>query len=667
MKTRTPTPHELAAAAWVRRLSVRSSCRADRGFGRLRPFREPGGRRAQRLCAGARGLVDRPQRRGHTRPDRHRPADPAAVAARGAAQARARVPGLEAPSRFRTALHAGTTADLEGRLEQAKQGADGDTPVEAAERLLGFVAALSMHDRVTRGHSERVRAYSQMVAKELHLGRAEVDRLNWAALLHDIGKLGGPRRRYSTSPASRRRRNGSDSQSPRVRRPTCGAVARVARGVDGCRLGSPRALGRNGYPNGTAGEDLARRPHRRRRRRVRRHHLRAFLQGIGHGDHSARGDRALRRDQFDPRVVRAFLSISLGRLRLAMGPLSWLAQAPVLGRIPLGPGMATAVSSAVAVVGALAAGLVSGPHVPTQLAPPAAAAGSPSVQVASGGRLAEAARVLPGRRGGKARTPAPAPVAAPVSNELLAALPVPAIQRRRKGRSPRHPPRPHPATGPARIPAARRAARPAGGPGGPVVCARRRSERQRGRGTAARPCLADEIRGRGVTFSASADNSALFRAGAEPALDADGTLSYIPAADASGTAHVTIRALAGDGGRSRPATLTITVAPVNDAPGFTAGADQTVTEDSGCTASHAGPVRSRRARPTKPASPCRSPSPVTTRRSSRSAAGRRSRPTARSPTRRLPTRRAPRTLRFAPWTTAVRRPADPTRVRRRPS
>ena len=219
---------------------------------------------------------------------------------------------------------------------------------------------------------------------------------------------------------------GADPQPPRATAPACGAVARVARGVDGCRLGSPRALGRHRLPEWHGwGGHLARRPHRGRRRRVRRHHLRALLQGIGHGDHSARGDRALRGDQFDPRVVRAFLSISLGRLRLAMGPLSWLAQAPVLGRIPLGPGMATAVSSAVAVVGALAAGLVSGPHVPTQLAPPAAAAASPSVHVASGGRLAEAARVLPGRRGGKARTPAPAPVAAPVLNELLAALPVP--------------------------------------------------------------------------------------------------------------------------------------------------------------------------------------------------------------------------------------------------
>ena len=39
--------------------------------------------------------------------------------------------------------------------------------------------------------------------------------------------------------------------------------------------------------------------------------------------------------QFDPRVVRAFLNVSLGRMRLVMGPLSWLAHTPVLGRLPL--------------------------------------------------------------------------------------------------------------------------------------------------------------------------------------------------------------------------------------------------------------------------------------------------------------------------------------------
>ena len=76
----------------------------------------------------------------------------------------------EAPSRFRTALERRHDRRSRGAPRRGAAGVEGETPVEAAQRLLGFVAALSAHDHVTRGHSERVRAYSQMIAKELRLG-----------------------------------------------------------------------------------------------------------------------------------------------------------------------------------------------------------------------------------------------------------------------------------------------------------------------------------------------------------------------------------------------------------------------------------------------------------------------------------------------------------------
>jgi hypothetical protein len=92
-----------------------------------------------------------------------------------------------------------------------------------------------------------------------------------------------------------------------------------------------------------------------------------------------------------------------------------------------------------------------------------------------------------------------------------------------------------------------------------------------------------------LDFQLSSDNSALFAAG--PMIDpTTGDLTYTPAPNANGVAHVTV-VLHDDGGTANggvdtsvPQTFTITVNPVNDAPSFTAGADQTVNEDAGAQA-----------------------------------------------------------------------------------
>lgn len=88
-----------------------------------------------------------------------------------------------------------------------------------------------------------------------------------------------------------------------------------------------------------------------------------------------------------------------------------------------------------------------------------------------------------------------------------------------------------------------------------------------------------------VTFHVSADNTGLFSV--QPAIDASGTLTYTLAADAFGTAVVTVT-LSDNGGTansgddtSEPQTFNITVTGINDAPTFTKGLDQTVYEDSG--------------------------------------------------------------------------------------
>jgi hypothetical protein len=52
-----------------------------------------------------------------------------------------------------------------------------------------LIRALEAKDRYTAGHVERVAAYSQYVGHQMHFGPARMERLRFAALMHDIGKL----------------------------------------------------------------------------------------------------------------------------------------------------------------------------------------------------------------------------------------------------------------------------------------------------------------------------------------------------------------------------------------------------------------------------------------------------------------------------------------------
>ena len=91
-----------------------------------------------------------------------------------------------APSRYRVALRSGSTKLLRSQIEEAHSGGDAG---EVAELILSLTASLATHDRATRGHAERTRAYAEMIGEELHLNEHDRNMLRWASLLHDIGKL----------------------------------------------------------------------------------------------------------------------------------------------------------------------------------------------------------------------------------------------------------------------------------------------------------------------------------------------------------------------------------------------------------------------------------------------------------------------------------------------
>ncbi len=270
----------------------------------------------------------------------------------------------QAPSRFKIALRSGTVSQLREIVDQARAGNVGETPAEAAERVLELVAALNAHDRITRGHSERVRAYTKMIGDELGLDPQEIDLLHWAGLLHDIGKLEIPYEILN------KRSPPTDEEWEIIRRhPEVGAqmVAPLNDWLGDWVL----AVGQHherwdgtGYPTGLAGTDIS-----YAARIVSVADVfdvitssRSYKEPID--PKTARAEiAACAGTHFDPAVVRAFLNISLGRLRLAMGPLSLIAQSP-LGGISIPPVIGAAATGLAVGVASIVGSIFSGPQPP---------------------------------------------------------------------------------------------------------------------------------------------------------------------------------------------------------------------------------------------------------------------------------------------------------------
>ena len=58
--------------------------------------------------------------------------------------------------------------------------------------IRGFVKTLEAKDMYTRGHTERVAYFSQMIGEELGFTGTQLETVKWAALIHDLGKLAVP-------------------------------------------------------------------------------------------------------------------------------------------------------------------------------------------------------------------------------------------------------------------------------------------------------------------------------------------------------------------------------------------------------------------------------------------------------------------------------------------
>jgi putative nucleotidyltransferase with HDIG domain len=62
---------------------------------------------------------------------------------------------------------------------------------ELFEQTIGALAnAVDARDRYTRGHSNRVSRISEAMCRVMKLPELEIEKIKWAGLLHDIGKIG---------------------------------------------------------------------------------------------------------------------------------------------------------------------------------------------------------------------------------------------------------------------------------------------------------------------------------------------------------------------------------------------------------------------------------------------------------------------------------------------
>lgn len=469
----------------------------------------------------------------------------------------------KAPSRYKLARSVATTRQLEAEVERARTtGSIGDRE-KAAETVLKLVAALSVHDRATRGHAERVRIFGDMIAEEMGLSKNDQARLRWSSLLHDVGKI-------TVHPDILNKAGKPTEEEWEALR---------SHPLEGARITAPlrQWLGDwalaieqhheqwdgSGYPYALAGKEIS-----LGARIVSVADVfdvmtsaRSYKEAMTTAEARAELARCAG-TQFDPEVVRAFLSIAIGRLRWATGPFAYMANAVALRPLsPLG-----GLSGLAAAAGVAAAGIATYGFVPS-VAP---AVTDEPIAVST---VDSTEAPLP------AITTEPQPRVTPTLSELP--LPDETVEPSRRPSSDAPVPTPRPTAEPVLpTPVTTPVPAPTPRPTTPAPAANVSPILKGDRASTSEdtPLVLDVL-----ANDTDADGDSLtlmgvtIDAGGRATSDVDGRVLFVPSPDFSGRGTGTT--FVSDGTVDSRAVLIIDVVAVNDVPRFTSGPGVILSED----------------------------------------------------------------------------------------
>jgi hypothetical protein len=293
-----------------------------------------------------------------------------------------------APSRYSVARAANSPA----RIKELATSGNSARSVAAAQ-VLALVASLTKHDAYTRGHSERVRVFADLIAEQIGVSGSDRDKLAWGALLHDIGKMSVPGSLLN-KPGKPTPREwevlkghplaGAGSAGPLMEwlGPWAGGITEHHERFDG-----------TGYPLAIPGQEIS---------------LSGRIVAVADSYETMTAARsykkpmsasAARREladcsggHFDPLVVRAFLEISMPRLMWGVGPLAFLLHLPLMARAQnLGLQLSASTANLAAPAAAVTLGAAS--VVTTAAVLPTPAPPAPAVTVAATNTLHASGKV----------------------------------------------------------------------------------------------------------------------------------------------------------------------------------------------------------------------------------------------------------------------------------